>query len=161
MTEPARPRRLPVGPVVLDASFLIALLDGEDAAQRFTPMLPRGVVPSVTAGETFYKLHAGSGVEPAQVEEGLRALGLRLVDLPVAAARQFPTLRALDAVRREQQRSRGERPLQTLSLGDLCCLGYAVVAGLPVLTGDRHWATLPPLGLGVDVYNFRDPAVSL
>jgi len=28
---------------------------------------------------------------------------------------------------------------------------------LPVLTGDRHWITLQPLGLGVDVYNFRDP----
>jgi len=47
--------------------------------------------------------------------------------------------------------------VQTLSLGDLCCLGYAAVAGLPVLTGDRHWMTLQPLGLGVDVYNFRDP----
>lgn len=152
--------RLPDGPVVLDASFLLALLDGEDAAQRFAPVLARGVVPAVTAGETFYKLHATAGIDPTQVEDGLVALGVELVDLPVAAARHFPfpALRALDARRREEQRAAGDKPVQTLSLGDLCCLGYAIHARLPVLTGDRHWASLPPLGLGVDVYDFRDPA---
>lgn len=151
-------RRLPDGPVVLDASFVLALLDGEDAAQRFAAVLARGVVPAVTAGETFYKLHAAAGIDPAQVEDGLIALGVELVDLPVAAARHFPALRALDARRREEQRAAGDKPVQTLSLGDLCCLGYAIHARLPVLTGDRHWASLPPLGLGVDVYDFRDPA---
>ncbi len=35
---------------------------------------------------------------------------------------------------------------------------YAAAAGLPVLTGDRHWSTLQPLRLQIAVYNFRDPA---
>lgn len=158
MSKPREARQLPDGPVVLDASFLIALLDGEDTAQRFVPVLARGVVPAVTAGEVFYKLHATAGIDPTQVEDGLRALGVDLVDLPVAAARHFPTLKALDTRRREQQRTTGERPAQTLSLGDLCCLGYAATTGLPVLTGNRHWTTLQPLGLQTAVYNFRDPA---
>ena len=158
MSKPGDARHLPDGPVVLDASFLIALLDGEDTAQRFIPVLTRGVVPAVTAGEVFYKLHATAGIDPAQIEDGLRALGIDLVDHPVAAARHFPTLKALDTLRREQEKTTGARPVQTLSLGDLCCLGYAATAGLPVLTGDRHWTTLQPLGLQIAVYNFRDPA---
>jgi len=157
VSDPVEARRLPEGLMVLDASFLLALLDGEAAAQRFTSVLARGVAPAVTAGEAFYKLHTAAGVDPTQVEDGLLALGVELVDLPVAAARHFPALKALDTVRRDQPRNSGKRPVQTLSLGDLCCLGYAAAAGLPVLTGDRHWITLQPLGLGVDVYNFRDP----
>jgi len=157
VTKRGEVRRLPDGPVVLDASFLLALLDGEETAQRFAPILTRGVVPAVTVGEVFYKLHATADIDPAQVEDGLRTLGIDLVDLSVAAARHFPTLKDLDTLRREQQRTTGVRPVQTLSLGDLCCLGYAAAAGLPVLTGDRHWATLQPLGLQIAVYNFRVP----
>lgn len=74
--------RLPAGPIVFDASFLIALLEGEPAAQRFAPVLPRGIVPSVTAGEVFYKLHTGAGLVPAQIEGGLLGLGVALVALP-------------------------------------------------------------------------------
>lgn len=84
MSKPGDARHLPDDPVVLDASFLIALLDGEDTAQRFIPVLTRGVVPAVTAGEVFYKLHATAGIDPAQIEDGLRALGIDLVDHPVA-----------------------------------------------------------------------------
>ncbi len=139
---------------MLDASFVLALLDGEAAAQRFAPLLGRAEMPSVTVGEVFSKLHAAAGLEPTVVEAGLRALGIRLVDLPVAAARRFPALRELDAVRRAQQRAAGDRPLRVLSLGDLCCLGYAIEYGRPVLTGDRHWRSL---GLTVEVVDFRDP----
>jgi len=84
VSKPGDARHLPDDPVVLDASFLIALLDGEDTAQRFIPVLTRGVVPAVTAGEVFYKLHATAGIDPAQIEDGLRALGIDLVDHPVA-----------------------------------------------------------------------------
>jgi len=151
VSKPGEVRRLPDGPVVLD---------GEDTAQRFASILTRGVVPAATAGEVFYKLHAAAGIDPAQFEDGLRALGIDLVDLSVAAARHFPALKAVDALRREQLRAAGVRPVQTLSLGDLCCLGYAATAGLPVLTGNRHWTTLQPLGLPIAIYNFRDPAAA-
>ncbi len=148
-----------MGQVVLDASYVIALLQGEDAAQTYAPVLARAVVPAPTAGEVFSTLHTASGLDPAQVETGLVALGVRVVDLPVAVARHFPALRAIDAARRAEQRAAGDRPVQTLSLADLCVIGHALATGLPVLTGDRHWATLRPHGLEVDVHVFRPPAV--
>lgn len=86
------PPGLGEGPVVLDASYVIALLEGEPAAQAYAELLARAVLPSVTAGEVVYKVHAASGLEPATVEAGLVALGVDLVTLPVAAARHFPAL---------------------------------------------------------------------
>ena len=47
------------------------------------------------------------------------------------------------------------RLVQTLSLGGLCVLAHALHTQLPVLTGDRHWATLARHGLVVDVHLFR------
>lgn len=153
-TPPARP--LPDGPVVLDASFVIALLDGEPAAQRHAAVLARSVISSVTLGEVFSTLHTATGVTPDAVQAGLLALGASLVDLPVAAAAHFPTLRAIDAARRAEQKTGGERAA-TLSLADLAVLAHAITTDLPVLTGDRHWTTLKPHGLTVDVHLFRDP----
>ena len=149
------PEGLRAGRVVLDASYVIALLDGEEAAQAFAPLLSRAVLTAPAAGEVFSKLHTASAVEPGEVEGGLVALGVELVDLPVAAAHHFPALRAVDAARRAQQRENGERPVRTLSLGDLCVLGHALHTQLPVLTGDRHWATLALHGLAVEVHLFR------
>ena len=35
---------------------------------------------------------------------------------------------------------------------------WRILAQLPVLTGDRHWATLTPHGLAVEIHLFRlDP----
>ncbi len=155
MSAPTLPRPLPHGAVVLDASFIIALLDGEPAAQRHSAVLARSVISSVTLGEVFYELHASTGVEPAVIQTGLLALGAALVDLPVAAAAHLPVLRTIDAARRTEQKTNGERGA-ALSLADLAVLGHATHADLPVLTGDRHWTTLGPHGLTVDVHLFRD-----
>ena len=156
VTGSAPPPPLPDGPVVLDASFVIALLDREAAAQRYATVLRRAVITSVTLGEVLSKLHTATGVDPGQVEDGLLALGVTLVDLPVAAARHFPALRTIDAARRAEQKATGEKAA-TLSLADLAVLAYALTTELPVLTGDRHWTTLEPHGLTVDVHPFRDP----
>ena len=109
MSEPTPAQPLPDGLVVLDASFVIALLDGETAAQRYAAVLPRSAITSVTLGEVFAKVHTATGVEPEQVQAGLLALGADLVDLPVAAAARFPALRTIDAARRAQQRAGGEK----------------------------------------------------
>ena len=155
MTAPTPPRPLPGGLVVLDASFVIALLDGEAAAQRYAGVLPRSVITSVTLGEVFSKVHTATGVEPQQVQDGLLALGADLADLPVAAAAHFPALRTIDAARRAEQKAGGQKAA-ALSLADLAVLAHAMTTDLPVLTGDRHWATLAPHGLSVDVHLFRD-----
>lgn len=152
---PQSPRALPQGVVVLDASFVIALLDGETAAQACAGVLARAVVSSITLGEVYAKLTQRTGIKPATIENGLRALGAQLVDFPVAAAAHFPALRAIDAARRAQQKNDGDKAA-TLSLADLAVLAHAMTLGLPVLTGDRHWATLAPHGLDVDVHLFRD-----
>ena len=157
MSTPPPPRPLPQGLVVLDASFVISLLDGEAAAQRYAAVLARSVITSVTLGEVFAKVHTATGVAPEQVRDGLLALGADLVDFPVAATVHFPTLRTIDAARRAQQKANGEKAA-TLSLADLAVLAHALATDLPVLTGDRHWATLAPHGLSVDVHLFRDPA---
>ena len=155
MSAPTPPRPLPGGLVVLDASFVIALLDGEAAAQRYAGVLPRSVITSVTLGEVFSKVHTATGVQPEQVQAGLLALGADLVGLPVAAAAHFPALRTIDAARRAEQKADGEKAA-ALSLADLAVLAHALTTDLPVLTGDRHWATLAPHGLSVDVHLFRD-----
>ena len=157
MSAPTSPRPLPGGLVVLDASFVIALLDGEARAQRYADVLPRAVITSVTLGEVLAKVHTASSVDPEQVQAGLLALGADLVDLPVAAAAHFPALRTVDAARRAEQKVNGEKAA-TLSLADLTVLAHALTTDLPVLTGDRHWATLAPHGLTVDVHLFRDHA---
>lgn len=144
------------GAVVLDASFVIALLQRHPGATALAHVLPRGVLTTVTIGEIFYKIASTGGAEPDRIEAVLRAQGVRIADLPLASAHHFPQLRRIDAARRAEQKARGQR-VATLSLADLCVLGYAATQNLPVLTGDRHWATLAPHGLAVPVHLYQAP----
>jgi len=142
------------GAVVLDASFVLALLQRHPGASALADVLPRGVLTTVTAGEIFYKIAATGGAGPGRIEAVLRAQGVRIAELPLAAAHQFPRLRHIDAARRTEQKTLGERGA-ALSLADLCVLGYAAAQDLPVLTGDRHWSTLAPHGLTVPVHLYQ------
>lgn len=142
------------GAVVLDASFVIALLQRHPGATALAHVLSRGVLTTVTAGEIFYKIAATGGAEPHRIEAVLRAQGVRIAEVPLGAAHHFPRLRRIDAARRAEQKTRGEKGA-TLSLADLCVLGYAATQELPVLTGDRHWATLAPHGLSVPVHLYQ------
>jgi len=153
MTEGAQ--GLPAsGPLVLDASFVIALLQRHPAATALTHVLPRGVLTTVTVGEVFYKVASTGAADPDRIEAVLRAVGVRIVDLPLAAAHHFPRLRRIDAARRAEQKVKAERGA-ALSLADLCVLGYAETHELPVLTGDRHWTTLARHGLAVPVHLYQ------
>lgn len=141
----------PQAPLVLDASFVLAVLDGEPAAMRLVDLLRGSVLPSPTAGEVYLTVAERSGLPPAQIQAVLLAYGVRLVDLPMAAAHHFPELRRIDSARRQAAQHAGQRRF-SLSLGDLCVLAYALLAGLPVLTGDRQWSTLGRYGLSVPVH---------
>lgn len=142
------------GPVVLDASFVIALLQRHSGATALAHVLPRGVLTTVTAGEIFYKIASTGGAEPERIEAVLRAQGVRIVDLPLAVAHHFPRLRHVDAARRTEQKARREKAA-ALSLADLCVLGFATALNIPVLTGDRHWTTLASHGLAVPVHLYQ------
>lgn len=153
-------RRLVDDVVVVDASYVIAVIDNEKAAVRLQPILGRGRLTAVTAGEVLYKVVAKSGLDVEEIEALLTTLGTEVVDVSVDVTRRFPALRAMDAARRAEQKSNSEKAA-SLSLADLCVLGYAWSIDAPVLTGDRHWSTLAVHGLTVPVYDFRDPSITL
>lgn len=145
-----------IGPLVLDSSFVLDYLEETATAVRWRPSLSGALLPSVAAGEVFYKVFERSGVVPDAVLGVVRALGIEVVDVTGTMAVLFPGLRAVDAACRVEQKRNGERAA-TLSMADLCVLGCATVTGRAVLTGDRHWSTLGSHGLDVSVHQFRDP----
>ena len=151
---PDTPGPRPQAPLLLDASFILAVLAAEPDAMARLAVLATSLLPTPVAGEVYYKAAERSGVTPLEVREVLLAYGVRLVDLPAEAALHFPALRRIDAARRTEQKTAGERGA-SLSLADLCLLGTALHTGLAVLTGDRHWATLAPHGLTVDVHLYQ------
>jgi len=141
----------PRAPLVLDASFVLAVLQRDPRTTELLDCLPGSVLLSVNLGEVFYKVYEKSGLAPTQVEPVLRAFGVDLVDLPAAAARHFPALRAIDRAARTSAKAAGAKA-GNLSLADVSVLGYARETGLPVLTGDRHWTNLRDHGLDVVVH---------
>jgi PIN domain nuclease of toxin-antitoxin system len=149
---------LPAGPVVFDASFVVSLADGDPAANRFQPVLSRGVVCGPTLGEVVYVLHRTAAITPEDTFAFLMGVGVDLVSFEAQAAIHFAALKTVDAAARRAQRTAGvsDRDVKTLSMGDICCLAHAWQADLPVLTGDKHWATLRSHGLPLAVYDFRD-----
>ncbi len=113
---------------VLDASALLAMLQGERGGERVEAVLEHVVISAVNWSEVVQKA-AARGVPVDGLREDLRALGMAVLPFdPVdgeAAAALWPTTR-----------SRG------LSLGDRACLALAKRLGIPALTADRVWADL-------------------
>jgi PIN domain nuclease of toxin-antitoxin system len=122
---------MPSASSVLDASAILAFLQGEPGAERVEAAI--GAVAAVGAvnwAEALSKL-AERGVAPADVERDLRArnildAGLLVIAVEAAQARLIAELR-------QPTRAIG------LSLGDRACLALAVTFGVPVLTTERVW----------------------
>jgi PIN domain nuclease of toxin-antitoxin system len=154
---------LPSSRLVVDASFLIDVADQEPYAARFLTARERMVIPAVNFGEVLYPIFDDSGMPAAQTEQNFAALGISIDDVPLADVRHYPELRRIDAASRAAQAAAGvpSPQIKSLSLADMTCLGYALQRQLPVLTGDRHWTTLGALGLNLDVFDFRDSAITL
>jgi len=113
---------------VLDASALLALLNGESGNERVAEVLPDTAIASVNFSEIVAKL-ADEGRDESEIRSYLDALGLKIVEFNAELAYQTGFLRSLT-------RSIG------LSLGDRACLALAVSLGVPALTCDRVWTTL-------------------
>ncbi|WP_086820835.1 PIN domain-containing protein [Allokutzneria sp. NRRL B-24872] len=142
---------LPEGPVLLDASFVLALLDGEPRAQPYADVLPNSLITSVNLGEVLYCLAQSAGIDSLAATAEIEAMGVAVVPLEIEHAQRFAELKRIDAgIRRTRERRLGK-----LSLGDLCCLAFAWEEGVPVLTGDRHWTTVAGAGMPVEVIDFR------
>jgi ribonuclease VapC len=118
--------------VVLDASALLAWLQGEPGADAVGAHLADAAVCAANWSETWQKL-AQRGVDADRATRRLRALGVRVEPLTaedaVAAARLWSDTRTAG-----------------LSLGDRCCLALAQRLEAVAVTADTAWA-----GLDLDV----------
>ena len=129
---------------VLDASALLAYLQGEIGADQVATALTRGVaVSAVNWAEVLSKL-AERGKVPEEVAKQLRDLGLlgeaiQIYPLDQELAQVIAELSPLS-------RSVG------LSLGDRACLALALSLKLPAYTADQVWKSL---NLGVSVILIR------
>ena len=130
--------------VVLDASALLAYLQGEAGAKVVTTALMQGAaISSVNWAETLSKL-AERGQDPDTVaaeliKQGLLNSALLICPVDELQARFIAKLRV------------PTQP-QGLSLGDRACLALALNLNLPALTCDRIWASL---NIGVPVTVIR------
>lgn len=113
--------------IILDASAVLAFLQGEPGADRVEEALPHSAIGAANWSEVAQKVIAAGGdwalastllesyglvVEPVTSEDGVYAAGL-------------------------WRRGSG------LSLGDRLCLALAHRLGAPVLTADKAWGTGP------------------
>jgi len=119
-------------PVLLDASSLAALIFEEEGYEVVEDLLATSYVTSVNLAELVVVLNRRE-LDGAEVVADLQAAGLTVV--PVA----WPHWESLTSLEIRHKESGAKR---ALSLGDLCCLSYAVHQEMRILTGDRAWAEL-------------------
>jgi len=115
--------------VVLDASALLALLNGEPGADKLTPQLLSAA--------------ASSTVNLAEVHSKLVDRGLSLENAWEAT---LSPIREAVAFTAEHARLAGNLIAQTrplgLSLGDRACLALGIAWKAPVYTADQSWKKL-------------------
>jgi ribonuclease VapC len=142
-------RRRPESPelgAVLDASALLAYLQGERGAKRVAAAISAGACISAANLAEVLTKRADAGDDPRRLASTLIASGLlgsagaiEVVEVGLDEAVEMAALRQLT-------RERG------LSSGDRACLGLGVRRHWEVLTADAAWAGLP---LGVEVEILR------
>ena len=124
--------------VVLDASALLCVLNGEQGSERVLQAMPTAVIGAANLAEVVSKLRE-RGLSVEEVEEVLGSLRLDVRPLTAAQAHAIGHLRPVT-------QSFG------LSLGDRACLALAASLGMPALTADQAWAGL---NIGVQIELIR------
>ena len=113
---------------VIDASALLALLNGEPGADIVTDALPGGIISTVNLSEVIAKL-CDAGMPEKAIRQALQPLGLEIVPFDEEQSYQAGLLRT-------STQDMG------ISLGDRACLSLAKTLGVVALTADRAWADL-------------------
>ncbi len=120
----------------LDASAVLAYLQGEPGEAEVDGMLGASAISAVNLAEVATKLRR-TGETKERVREDISVLRLMVLpfdeDLPYLAADLYP-----------------KTSEQGLSLGDRACLATAIKFGLTAVTTDRNWK-IPRLGVKVRV----------
>jgi PIN domain nuclease of toxin-antitoxin system len=123
----------------LDASAVLAILNGEDGADKLPPgLLNDATVSTVNLAEVHSKL-VGRGLDPDEAWEAALS--------PVRDSEPFTD---------EHARIAGGLVTQTrrlgLSLGDRACLALGISLGTAVYTADQSWKGLR---LGIRIHVIR------
>ncbi|MGB7877082.1 MAG: type II toxin-antitoxin system VapC family toxin [Anaerolineales bacterium] len=113
---------------VLDASALLALLNGEPGAEMIQDLLPATLISAVNLAEVVTRLSL-VGMPEDQIEEVLSLLGLDVRPFDDKQAFQSGFLA-------NHTHSYG------LSLGDRACLSLAIATDSIALTADKVWQDL-------------------
>jgi ribonuclease VapC len=125
--------------IVLDASALLAVLNGEAGADKLTPqLLSASTSSTVNLAEVHGKL-VNRGISPRDAWEATLSPIGEVVPFTAEHARITGSLIA-------QTRALG------LSLGDRACLALGLALKAPVYTADRSWKNLK---LGVRIHVIR------
>lgn len=113
--------------VVLDTSAILAVIFGEDGADRVLPYLSPsvGLISAVNLAEIATKL-----IDNDYSDDDARAT---IDDLTLLVSPLDSEAAVLTGLLRRSTRIRG------LSLGDRACLALARTEGCVAVTADRHW----------------------
>lgn len=122
---------------VIDTSVVLAVIKGEPGAAEGERLARGGVIGAANFVEA--------------VTRG-RHYGIAIATIVNALATWNVEFASIDRAIADEAVAIGEYRKIGLSLGDRLCIGLARARGMPVLTGDRVWKTLP---LGVEVVLFR------
>ncbi len=117
---------------VLDASALLALLNGEDGAPMVREAMLLGAAISVANWVEVLSKAAEVGEDPRQLAEDRRD-ALTVEPLTEADCVEIARLRPLTMA-------------QGLSIADRACLVLAARLGVPALTADRAWTRANAVG---------------
>ena len=114
--------------VVLDASAVIALLEGERGADVVAARLSGAKLCAVNLAEVI-SIYNYRGVSSKQLDAMFAPLKLDVIAADAGLARLAGALRPITAP-------------AGLSLGDRFCLALALRDGCPALTADRQWTQI-------------------
>jgi ribonuclease VapC len=113
---------------VLDASALLAYVNGEPGADLVASMIGDAAISAVNFAEAVTKLvEKGAALDVARIVLGVASIDV--VDFDRTLAEQSGALVA-------------RTKIAGLSLGDRACLALAAREQVPAVTGDRAWARL-------------------
>jgi PIN domain nuclease of toxin-antitoxin system len=115
--------------IVLDASALLALLNGERGADVVYAALEASIMSAVNLAEVLSKVVERGGTATAAMSD-IQSLGIAIEPFDEGQALVAAELRRLTAA-------------GGLSIGDRACLALAAMKGADVMTADRVWASLP------------------
>jgi ribonuclease VapC len=118
---------------VLDSSAVLALLLAEPGSEVVRAALPGALMSTVNLAEVVAKL-CERGMPSNEATAAVQGIGVEFVDFTTDQARICGDLRTLT-------RSAG------LSLGDRACLALARLRGVPAVTADAAWTSVPEIAI--------------